>query len=266
MKCMKLRILFLFVVVFCSQVSAQNALVGSWEMVSSKITSPQGTKILKDNSFVRAIKIITPTYFISFSEEKVDKNLAYFYQAGTVKLVGEKFIESPEVSSRDNFRATKTDFNWKVKDGKFIQSGDITFPSGDKFIVDEMIYRIIKVKTTNDKNPSIGVWKLVSAAIVGSDGTKIPKMGVSRILVINATHWMQLNYAGPKVQNSSGGTYMMDGGKLYPSYEYSSIPMSATAKHEFIQKVEGDKLYLSGFYYTGGGSKIAFSDVYQRAK
>ena len=62
-----------------------------------------------------------------------------------------------------------------------------------------------------------------------------------------------------------GGTYTMQGNKIYPNLEYASFPMNKGDKVEITQRVEGDKMYWNGTMKDAARKNIlTFEDVFHK--
>src|SRR4051812_251236 len=103
---------------------SQHPLVGTWQMISLRGTNADGEKFSLDTTNVREIKIITPTHYMLIAHT-VDGDSLIFNRsyAGLVKLEGNRYIETPLVSSLPLFDNVKQDFTWKVDGNLFTQAG-----------------------------------------------------------------------------------------------------------------------------------------------
>jgi hypothetical protein len=128
----------------------QSPLVGTWKMISGKVTGPEGQKEAFDTLTYKETKIITPTHYmlISFS---VRGDSVRFQRSlgGTIRITGNKFVEYPTVASDPAELKIITDFTWKVEGDKMIQKGPVYFPDGKKVMMDELVFkRVASTKKT----------------------------------------------------------------------------------------------------------------------
>jgi hypothetical protein len=133
----------------CMQSLAQQSpLVGTWEMIAGKITNPDGKQESFDTLTYREMKIITPTHYMFMAYNKSGghnaHDNAWIFQrsmGGTVKITGNKFVETPTIASNPDELRIITDLTWKVEDNKLIQKGWIVTADGKKYMLDELIFR-----------------------------------------------------------------------------------------------------------------------------
>ncbi|MDF9798078.1 hypothetical protein OKW21_003341 [Catalinimonas alkaloidigena] len=290
---MKTQILLMLTLLlsFCIQlVAQQHPLVGTWQMISSKVIDVDGNEILQDNSNAREIKIITPTHFMFIAHDIKDDSLIFKGSiAGTVNVEGDRYIESPIYSSAEEYNHFKTNFSWQVDGDQFIQRGTITLADGSKVILKELVFQRVNSTEQYVENPSVGVWDQLSSSYTLADGTQESHTNAiaTRFQIITSTHWMRISHRNNEFENAMGGRYTLEnvseevnledfapgyGGKhtseitkLYPQLEYASFSVNPEEKYEFIQRVEDDKLYISGFGKDAEGNKIlSFEDIFQK--
>lgn len=254
----------LFLVVCASLVAQKHPLVGTWEVVSIKGTDVDGTKISLDGSQFKETKIITPTHYILFTERKQGDSLVFDKAiAGTVRLEGNKYIETPMYYSNPAHGKGKTDFTYRVEGDKFIQSGTFTTPDGKTGKLDELVFK--KVKEATPANPQVvGVWNQLSSSGIASNGDKWSHTNAThiRFQIVSPSHWMVIRYKDNAFENAMGGTYRLEGNKIYPNVELSSYPIH-NLKAELTYRVEGNKMYWNGIVQDANG-KFSIDDVYER--
>src|SRR5688572_2492630 len=250
-------IVFLFVLISLYSYG-QHQLVGTWEMVTIKGIDANGEKFTADTSTIREIKIITPTHYMLIAEDVEGDSLVFNRcYAGSIKIDGDSYNEIPMLSSAPIFDNLKTDFKWKVVGDRFIQSGTLIRPDGKKVVLDELVFRRIKSPQPQPKNPSNGAWKLLSTKYTRADGTNHAETNeiVTALQIMTPTHWMYVSSKNNKFENAMGGTYSLKGGKCYPSLDVASFPKKLWGKTEWTQKVEGDKLRITGVSVLPDGKK-----------
>lgn len=250
---MKTKIfLFLFFVCCAFSLSAQNPLVGTWEMHLN------GT---------RSFKIITPTHWAVFTDSAAGDNTVFLRsQGGTYTIKGDKYVESFDVASWENYDKDKTDFTFKVEGDKFYQKGSITFGDGTVYPIDE-VWQKVKVGKANAGNKGLGTWDQLSSSYTMADGTKESHTNATatRYQVVTPTHWIRISHRDNKFENVMGGTYTVKGNQVYPNIDFASFPIDKNVRYEITQEVKGDKMYWTGVGKDGSGKQVAqFEDVFQK--
>jgi hypothetical protein len=264
---MKISLIFLLLF-FATCVVAQNPLVGTWEMVSIKGINAEGERFAFDTSSVREIKIITPDHYMLIAHTVEDDSLIFNRSyAGEVKLKGNQYIETPLLSSLPIFDNVKSNFLWKIEGDKFIQSGTFTRPDGKTVILDELVFRKVTAEQVFEANPAIGFWEQLSSSYTNFDGVKgsHTKESATRYHLITPSHWMRISHRDNKFEHAMGGTYSMKDGKTYPVVSFSSFA-AGVEKFETTEKVQGDKMYVTGIMTSPEGKKFLWEDVFVRVK
>jgi len=233
-------------------VFAQHALIGTWEYKTDT---------------ARLVKIITPTHWMVFSESLNGREPGFHWaHGGTYNIKGNKYVEKIETASWEDYDKVKTDFTYKVDGNKFYQKGTLTSANGDKVPIDEVWN---KVSTVNnyENYPGVGTWDQLSSSYTLPDGTKQSHTNatVTRFHIITPTHWVRMSHREGKFENFMGGTYTLNGDKVYPKIEFSSNPDMKDNKVEIEQKIAGDKLYWKGSATnTKNRQTMTFDDVFQQ--
>jgi hypothetical protein len=143
-------ILSMAMVLFSSfqSLAQQSPLVGTWELISAKVTGPDGEKIFSDTKTHRETKIITPTHYMLISQDvKGDSVVFERTLGGTIRITGNKFVETPTLASRAEELKIKTDFTWTIEGDKMIQKGPVTLPDGRKIMLDELVFKRVGTTT-----------------------------------------------------------------------------------------------------------------------
>jgi hypothetical protein len=260
---------FLLTVLLVSSLNvlAQHPLVGTWEMVSLEFTDFDGKKISLVPATAREIKIITPTHYMLIAQDVIGDSLVFNRShAGTVKFDGDIYIESPVIASWENHKPLSRPFNWKVEGDKFIQWGIITREDGKTATLHELVFQRLKGNASYLQNPSNGTWDQLSSNYTLANGKKEShtRETATRFQIITPTHWMRISHRQNKFESAMGGAYSMAGNKVYPVIEFASFPVSTDGKMEFTQRIEGDKLFISGVSLLNNGNKFTWNDEFQR--
>ncbi|MDQ4140080.1 MAG: hypothetical protein M3142_06110 [Bacteroidota bacterium] len=252
---MKTKLLFLVIFLFIIvQAFAQNPLVGTWQMQT-------------DTDTIRSFKIITPTHWMLYTESvKGDSSKFIVSGGGTYTLNGNKYIETIQIGSWEDYGKEKTDYTYKVDGDKFYQKGTLILGDGTKVPIDE-IWQKVKLEKSFATNPSIGTWNQLSSSYTMADGKKDSHTNATatRFQVITPTHWIRISHRNKKFENAMCGTYTMQGNKIYPKLEFASFPINKGDKVEITQRVENNKLYWDGTIKDANGkTTLTFSDVFQK--
>jgi hypothetical protein len=257
---------FILVSIGSTSLLAQHPIIGTWEASSLKGTDAGGEKFKWDTLNYREVKIITPTHYILIASDLEDDSLVFSRAyVGRVTLKGEKYIEDPILSSAPIFDNVKKDFTWKVNGGKFTQAGTFVRPDGKTVMLEELVFKRAASSVSFGENPSIGTWELISSKLTLPDGSsKISDNKTTRAIhIITPTHWMRVTTANNKFESAIGGIYLLRDEMTKASLKYASFPIKGNEQYEFTQKIEGNKLTLSG-YSTAGN--IAFEEIFQKLK
>lgn len=250
--------------------AAQNPLVGTWELVSGKFTDTAGVAMTFDNSSVREIKIITPTHYMFIAQRVVADSLVFENAiAGSIKVTGTKFVETPiHASNRDDLKI-KTDFTWKVVADKFTQSGTVTLPNGKQLKFQELVYQRVKAPTAYPKNAALGTWEQLSSGFTFENGLKDyhTRQTAVRFRIINPTHFIQINTRDGRFEVAVAGTYSIEGGAMVPVLEVSSFKIDPAdqSKNYYDHIIDGDIAFVKGSTISGEGKEtFKWDDVFRR--
>jgi hypothetical protein len=250
--------------------TAQNPLVGTWELVSIKATDTAKNKIELDQSAVREMKVITPTHYMLITH-RVSADTLIFDKAiaGTIKITGNKFVETPLYTSNEGDLKVKTDFTWKVQGDKFTESGSITFPDGKKIVLQELVFQRVKSGESFVKNASIGSWDQLASGFEFADGSKgyHTKLNATRFQIITPTHWARIHNRDGKFESAFLFSYTIEGGAMEPVISVASFKHDPEDKTKTYidQQVVGDILYFNGRQISGEGKELMkWEDVFLR--
>jgi hypothetical protein len=111
--------------------------VGTWHMISQKVTNPKRKTTKTDMSKLKQVKIISPTHWM-FIAENIEDGKKKFKSAlgGSYTLNGTKYVEAIE-----NNEYIQTDYTLRVKGNKLYMEGSLITPEGEKYILDEVYQR-----------------------------------------------------------------------------------------------------------------------------
>jgi hypothetical protein len=118
------------------------ALVGTWEMVSTKYGDATESSPVPDD--LKSMKFITPTHFIWVHFDPKTKKISNS-MGGTYSLSGSTYIEKPEFAfeGMGEFVGKEQKFTAKLDGDKWIHSGELS--NGVKL---EEIWRRVKADAT----------------------------------------------------------------------------------------------------------------------
>lgn len=250
-------------------VKAQNPLVGTWEMISARGVGANGEKFYLDSTSVKETKIITPTHYMLIAWD-VEKDSLIFNRtmAGTVRIEGDKYIETPSLASVQIFDNIKVDFRWKLEGDIFKQSGTIVRPDGKTVVLEALLFRRVKDVRATPKNPAIGTWKQISGEYTASNGKTNPSFntGDTGLLIVTPTHWMRMDHKNKKFNGALVGTYDVKGDNVVSHVSYSSYGGQTGEDAKIVQKVDGNKIHFITSGKTPEGEIATFRSVYERVK
>ncbi len=264
-----MRILSTFLLLFLliNTTLCAQPLVGTWEMISIKGINAAGERFATDASSTREIKIITPTHYMLIAQDVEGDSLVFNRcYAGAIQLDGNKYNEIPILSSSPIFDNVKTDYTWKVVNDKFIQAGTLIRPDGKKVILEELVFGRVKAPESYNNNPTNGTWKLMKSTYITADGARHSDSNetVNALFIITPTHWMYASSRDKKFEHVMGGAYAIKGDKYYPSLDFASFPKKLWGQTEMTQKIEGEKLHVTGISVFPDGRKFTWDDVFEK--
>lgn len=262
-------LLLIFFAFLPSLISAQHALVGTWEMVSIKGFNADGEPFYFDTTRVREIKIITPTHYMLIAYDVADDSLIFNRTyAGKVAFDGTQYIETPLQSSEPIFDNVRADYTWRVDGDQFVQSGTVVRPDGKKVILEALIFKRVKTANSFTDNPAIGTWNQLSSTYTDFLGNTAmhTKDDATRLHIITPTHWMRISHRKKKFEHVMAGTYTMKDGIAFPVIEYGTANIPADQKIEMSERVEGDRLLVKGRIVRRDGKQFTWEDVFEKVK
>jgi hypothetical protein len=262
-----MSLLILSVCLAHTHISAQHALVGTWEMISGKGIGADGEAFSFDTTSVRETKIITPTHYMLIAWD-VDKDSLMFNRtmAGQVRLEDEKYIEIPTQASVQIFENVKVDFTWKLDGDVFTQSGTIVRPDGKTVVLEALIFKRVTRVKSNSKNQEIGTWNQVSGNYTTPDGKSHSSFNAAdtRLLIVTPTHWLRMDHKNKKFDGVQYGTYTPAGKTIVNNVHFSTYPFQKNEQHKFTQEVKGNKLHITSIGKTPEGQPATFHDIYEK--
>ena len=123
---MKTRVLLSMLLLLCTAISfAQNKvqLVGTWKLISGKITSGDSTSTYGEKTD-NAMKIVTPSHFAVVSKNVSTDSLQHAV-AGTVEMDDKNYTERIEYCSFQNMVGKTAKFTYRVESDKWYVKGGI---------------------------------------------------------------------------------------------------------------------------------------------
>ncbi|TSJ36615.1 hypothetical protein FO440_22575 [Mucilaginibacter corticis] len=121
--------------------------IGSWKLISQKVTYPDGQVSMGDSSNIFQHKILTPTTFVVTIEKKIpnydNKKLAVSVAGGHYTLVNGDYEELTEYASFKGFETMKVNYKLTMEDGKLHTVGTLSGSGldGKPTIYDEVYVR-----------------------------------------------------------------------------------------------------------------------------
>jgi type 1 fimbria pilin len=115
------------------QKAANTAHIGTWRLISQKITFEDGRVTTGDSSNVFTRKILTPTTFVVIIEQKIpskgNKKMATSVAGGHYTLVDGKYEELTEYAAFDGFETMKVNYILTVDGDKLHTVGTVGGPT-----------------------------------------------------------------------------------------------------------------------------------------
>lgn len=116
--------------------------IGTWKLISQRITYENGQIQLLDSSSIFLRKILTPTNFVVIVEKKVpelnDKKLVTAVAGGIYSLIDGSYQEYSKYGTFAGFENTKVNYKLTIKDGKLYTIGT----SGGPNVYEEIYERV----------------------------------------------------------------------------------------------------------------------------
>jgi len=122
--------------------------LGTWKLVSDKVTYPNGQVFVGDSSTIIQRKIITPTSFVIIIERKIpeynNKQLATSVAGGRFTINNGNYEEFTQYASWKGFEELKIKGKLSVENGKLhlVANGNNYLGSAETTIFDEWYVRI----------------------------------------------------------------------------------------------------------------------------
>jgi hypothetical protein len=118
-----------------------SAHIGTWKLISQKVTYENGQMFMGDSTMVFQRKILTPKTFVVIIEKKVpdydNKKLATSVAGGHYTLVNGNYEELTEYAAFKGFETMKVNYKLTIEDGKLHTVGTV----GGSTIYDEVYIR-----------------------------------------------------------------------------------------------------------------------------
>lgn len=116
--------------------------IGTWKLISQKITYANGQILLSDSASVILRKILTPTNFVVIVEKKIPelnhKKIVTGASGGTYTLQNGNYQEFTKYAAFDGFEKMQINYKLTIKDGKLHTIGTIGGPE----IYEELYERV----------------------------------------------------------------------------------------------------------------------------
>ena len=103
--------------------------IGTWKLISQKVTNENGQMFMGDSTMVFQRKILTPTSFVVVIEKKIpdygNKKLATSVAGGHYTLVNGNYEELTEYAAFKGFETMKVKYKLTIEDGKLHTVGTL---------------------------------------------------------------------------------------------------------------------------------------------
>jgi len=119
--------------------------IGTWRLLSQKVTYPDGRMSMGDSSNVFQRKILTPTTFVVVIEQKIpnydNKKLCTSVAGGHYTLIDGNYEELTEYAAFKGFETMKVNYKLTMEDGKLHTVGTVGGATGAPTTYDEIYVR-----------------------------------------------------------------------------------------------------------------------------
>ncbi|MES2457608.1 MAG: hypothetical protein V4594_18770 [Bacteroidota bacterium] len=127
--------------------SAQTkSIVGTWKLVSQKVTYPDGNSFIPDSTKLNALKIYTPTTFVNVSQREIpemgNQKIVVSCTGGRYSLIGNVYEEFTEFASFKDYKDLKVKFNLTLEKGRMHTVGSLSGADGIVTIYDEWFVKV----------------------------------------------------------------------------------------------------------------------------
>jgi len=276
---MKYKILSLIttlVVVFNLSLSAKDiSIVGTWKLVSQKITYADGATYTANESALNQIKIYTPTMFININEQKIpqldNQKLVVKCAGGHYSLVGDSYEEFTEFASYKDYKDLKVKFTLTMEKGRMHTVGALSGKDGVQTIYDEWY--------TQDETPAsgkslVGTWKLTAQTVINPDGgvyradsvsTNMRKIFTPNTVVVIFEKVIPDAGNQSIVTSCAGGRYTLKNGKYQELLDFASYKDFKNVESDFKLTLEDGKLHTNGSLSVGNGQFATYDERFVKA-
>lgn len=136
-----------FCALFCFSASSQvKDIVGTWKLVSQKITQPDGRIYIADSASLNSKKIYTPTTFVNIGERVIPEaggeKLIVSCAGGRYSIKGNVYEEFTEFATWRGHKNLKVKFVITMEQGKIHTLGALSGLDGVETIYDEWFVKI----------------------------------------------------------------------------------------------------------------------------
>ncbi|WP_214073516.1 hypothetical protein [Mucilaginibacter sp. dw_454] len=119
--------------------------IGTWRLLSQKVTYPNGQISIGDSSNVFQHKILTPKTFVVVIEKKIpaydNKKLCVSVAGGHYTLVDGNYEELTEYAAFKGFETMQVKYKLTMENGKLHTVGTLGSSNGESTIYDEVYVR-----------------------------------------------------------------------------------------------------------------------------
>ena len=147
MKSKFISLTVMIVMLSCLSIAAQTkSIVGTWRLVSQKVTNPDGGVYTADSTALNSVKMYTPTMFANISERKIpeleNQKIVVSCAGGHYSLKGDVYEEFTEFASYKGFKDMKVKFTLTMEKGRIHTVGSVSGADGVATIYDEWYKKV----------------------------------------------------------------------------------------------------------------------------
>ncbi|WP_276089649.1 hypothetical protein [Pedobacter sp. JY14-1] len=277
MKAKFLSLAVTMIVFIASSAAAQTPdIVGTWRLVSQKITHPEGGVTTADSAALNQIKVYTPTMFVNIGERKIpqldNQKLVVSCAGGHYSIKGDVYEEFTEFASYAGYKDMKVRFKLTMEKGKMHTVGSLSGANGAATIYDEWYS---KVDLPAQGNTLTGTWKAISQKVTNPDGSvftadsaavSMRKMFTPGMVIVISERIIPQANNEKLVVSCAGGPYSLQNGVYEEFIDFASYKDYKNMKAKFNLKIEDNQLHTTGTLTSGNNMPAIYDERFTKVE